>query len=48
MKKLFVKFTRRFWNRQFKRHICRAYSNGVINSRQLHELAGAWDREYFR
>jgi hypothetical protein len=35
--------THRLWNRQISRILCRAYSDGVINSRQLHELAAKFD-----
>ncbi len=43
MKKLILKITHRLWNRQIARILGRAYSDGVINSRQLHELHAKFD-----
>lgn len=43
MKYLIEKF--RQWRRKpFKTALCAAYSDGVINSKQLHELAARFDR----
>lgn len=38
-----LKWTHRLWNRQISRILCRAYSDGVIDSAQMHELAAAFD-----
>lgn len=38
-----LKFTHRMWNRRISAILCRAYSDGVINSYQLHELAAKFD-----
>lgn len=43
MKKLILKLTHRLWNKQIARIIGRAYSEGVINSRQYHILASKFD-----
>lgn len=37
------KYTHRIWNREIARLLCRAYSNRVIDSEQLHELAAMFD-----
>lgn len=43
MKKLILKLTHRLWNRRISAILCRAYSDGVINSEQLHILAAKFD-----
>ncbi len=43
MTRFILKFTHRLWNRAISRILCRAYSDGVINSFQLHELASKFD-----
>lgn len=43
MKRLILKLTHRLWNRQISRILCRAYSDRVINSEQLHILASKFD-----
>ena len=43
MKRIINKF--KVWRRNpFKTMLCRAYSDGVINSKQLHELAAMADK----
>jgi len=43
LEKLILQLTHRLWNRQISRLICRAYSDGKINSRQLHEILADFD-----
>jgi hypothetical protein len=43
IQKLVIRFTHRFWNRIISGVLCRAYSEGVINSKQLHILAAKFD-----
>lgn len=43
MKKAILRLTHRLWNRQISRILCRAYSQGVVNSEQLHILTAAFD-----
>lgn len=38
-----LRLTHRIWNRKISRIICRAYNDRVINSRQMHILAAAFD-----
>jgi len=38
-----LKMTHRLWNRQISRIIGRAYGDRIINSKQMHELAAAFD-----
>jgi hypothetical protein len=40
---LILKLTHKMWNRQISRILCRAKADGVINSKQLHEMAAAFD-----
>lgn len=40
---LLLCLTHRTWNRRISAILCRAYSDGVINSEQLHRLAAAFD-----
>lgn len=40
---LILRWTHRLWNRQISRILCRAYSDGVLNSTQLHILSAAFD-----
>jgi hypothetical protein len=35
--------THRIWNRRIAAILCRAYSEGVINSEQLHQLTAKFD-----
>ena len=41
--KLILRLTHRLWNRQISRLICRAYGDGRINSKQLHEILADFD-----
>lgn len=41
--KLILRLTHRLWNRQISRLICRAYGDGKINSRQMHEILADFD-----
>ena len=43
MRKLILKATHRIWNGRISALLCRAYSRGIINSHQLHELAAMFD-----
>ncbi len=43
MTKLILRLTHRLWNRQISRILCRAYGANIINSRQMHILAAAFD-----
>lgn len=43
MKKWILKLTHRLWNREISRLLCFSYSEGRINSKQLHELASLFD-----
>jgi hypothetical protein len=43
LKTLVLKWTHKIWNRRISAILCRAYNDRVINSRQLHELAAAFD-----
>ena len=38
-----IQWTHRLWNRQISRILCRAYNDRVIDSKQLHTLAAAFD-----
>jgi hypothetical protein len=40
---LILRLTHRTWNRVISRILCRAFSNGEINSEQLHILAAKFD-----
>lgn len=40
---LILKATHRLWNRRISAILCRAYSDGTINSKQLHELTAMFD-----
>jgi hypothetical protein len=40
---LVLKLTHRIWNRRISSLLCRAYTNRVINSKQLHELTALFD-----
>lgn len=44
MKTLILKLTHRFWGPIIVREICRFYEKGLINSRQMHEMAVKFDR----
>ena len=39
-----IQWTHRLWNRQISRILCRAYNDRVIDSKQLHTLAAAFDQ----
>lgn len=41
--KWILKLTHRMWNRRIAAILCRAHGNGIINSRQLHELTAKFD-----
>lgn len=41
--RLILKWTHRLWNRQISRILCRAYEDRVIDSKQMHVLASAFD-----
>ena len=41
--RIVLRLTHRLWNRQISRILCRAYEQGIINSKQLHLLAAAFD-----
>lgn len=43
MKKLILKLTHSMWNKIISRLLCRAYSEGTINSKQLHILTAKFD-----
>ena len=43
MRTLILKLTHRIWNRRISAILCRAYSDGTINSAQLHTLAAKFD-----
>jgi hypothetical protein len=43
MNRLILKVTARRWNRLIAGVLCRAYSDGVINSHQLHVLTHEFD-----
>lgn len=43
MKKMILKATHRLWNSRISALLCRAYSNGKINSQQLHDLTAMFD-----
>lgn len=43
LKNWILRMTHRLWNREISRILCRAYSDRVINSQQLHELTAAFD-----
>ena len=43
IQRLILRLTHRLWNRQISRILCRAYSDRVINSEQLHILAAKFD-----
>lgn len=43
MTKLILKLTHRIWNRRISALLCRAYSNGIIDSYQLHNLTALFD-----
>ncbi len=43
MSNVILRLTHRVWNREISRLLCRAYERGVINSQQLHTLAGMFD-----
>lgn len=38
-----LRITHRMWNRAISRILCRAYTERVINSEQMHVLASAFD-----
>ncbi len=40
---LILRCSHRLWNKQISRILCRAYSDGKINSEQLHVLSAAFD-----
>lgn len=41
--KLILMMTHRIWSRQISRILCRAYSEQIINSEQLHIILAAFD-----
>lgn len=43
MRKMILRLTHRLWNRRISAILCRAYSDRVINSEQLHILASKFD-----
>jgi hypothetical protein len=43
MNKIILRMTHRVWNTAISRILCRAYSQGHINSSQLHILASKFD-----
>ena len=43
LENLVLRITHRLWNRQISRILCRAMSDGLISSSQLHSLAPAFD-----
>ena len=43
MKRLILRLTHRLWNKQISRILCRAYEDRVIDSKQMHILASAFD-----
>lgn len=43
IKTIILKLTHKLWNRQISRILCRAKSEGIIGSEQLHQLAAAFD-----
>lgn len=43
MRRLILKITHRMWNRVISKILCRAYSDRIINSHQLHELSAKFD-----
>jgi hypothetical protein len=40
---LILRLTHRLWNRQISRILSRAYEERIINSKQMHDLAAAFD-----
>ena len=42
-RKLILRFTRRAWNREISRLLCRAYQRRWIDSKRLHQLAAMFD-----
>lgn len=40
---ILLRLTHRFWNRRISAILCRAYSDRIISSEQLHELAAKFD-----
>ena len=42
--RIILKLTHRFWGPVIDRELGRFYERGIINSRQLHELAAKFDR----
>jgi hypothetical protein len=43
IERIVLRATHRLWNSRISALLCRSYSEGVINSRQLHELASQFD-----
>lgn len=43
LEKLILRLTHRLWNKHISRLICRAYADGKINSKQLHEILADFD-----
>ena len=43
IKKIILRLTHKIWNREISRIICRAKEEGIIDSKQLHTLAAAFD-----
>ena len=43
LRRLLIGLTHRLWNTEISRLLCAAYREGVIDSRQLHDLTSRFD-----